>query len=267
MPIRIQNDLPAKAILERENIFVMDENRAMSQDIRPLEILILNLMPLKEDTELQLLRALSNTPLQVNCTFLMTSSHEATHTSSSHINKFYQYFDDIRKKSFDGMIITGAPIEHLEYEEVNYWGEMCRIMEWTKTHVTSTLHLCWGAQAALYYHYGIKKYPRTKKLSGVYRHKVYHHSVPLMRSMDDYFYCPHSRWTELDRGTERGHPEIPEPDDPCGKPGSGRPSGDGQGRKADLPAGTPGVRPHVPGRRVPARSWKGHVSHDPRQLL
>ena len=208
MPIRIQNDLPAKAILERENIFVMDETRAISQDIRPLEILILNLMPLKEDTELQLLRALSNTPLQVNCTFLMTRSHEATHTSASHINKFYQFFDDIRKKSFDGMIITGAPVENMEFEEVTYWQELCRIMEWTKTHVTSTLHLCWGAQAALYYHYGIKKYPRTTKLSGVYRHKVYHHSVPLMRSMDDYFFCPHSRWTEIRSEDIRQFPNL-----------------------------------------------------------
>lgn len=197
MPIRIQNDLPAKAILEQENIFVMDEKRAMSQDIRPLQILILNLMPLKEDTELQLLRSLSNTPLQVDCTFLMTKSYEATHTSRSHISKFYVYFDDIRSKYFDGMIITGAPVENMPYEEVSYWQELCRIMEWSKKHVTSTLHLCWGAQAGLYYHYGIPKYSRAEKLSGVYRHKVLHHSIPLVRSMDDYMYCPHSRWTEV----------------------------------------------------------------------
>jgi len=208
MPIRIQNDLPAKAILERENIFVMDERRALSQDIRPLEILILNLMPLKEDTELQLLRALSNTPLQVNCTFLMTSSYEATHTSKSHINQFYVEFKDVKRKYYDGMIITGAPIEHLPFEEVTYWEELKKIMEWTKKHVTSTLHLCWGAQAALYYHYGIQKYPRATKLSGVYSHKVNHHSIPLMRSMDDFFYCPHSRWTEVRKEDIEKHPEL-----------------------------------------------------------
>ena len=208
MPIRIQNDLPAKAILEHENIFVMDERRALSQDIRPLEILILNLMPLKEDTELQLLRALSNTPLQGNCTFLKTSSYEATHTSKSHINQFYVEFRDVKRKYFDGMIITGAPIEHLEFEEVTYWKELEEIMEWTKKHVTSTLHLCWGAQAALYYHYGIPKYPRTTKLSGVYGHRVLHHSIPLMRSMDDYFYCPHSRWTEVRKEDIEKHKEL-----------------------------------------------------------
>ena len=208
MPIRIQNDLPAKAILERENIFVMDEKRALSQDIRPLQILILNLMPLKEDTELQLLRSLSNTPLQVDCTFLMTKSHEATHTSKSHINQFYVYFDDIRKNYYDGMIITGAPVENMEYEEVSYWPELCRIMKWTKKHVTSTLHLCWGAQAALYYHYGIQKFPRKTKLSGVYHHKVLHHSLQLTRSMDDYMYCPHSRWTEVYREDVLKHPEL-----------------------------------------------------------
>mgnify|MGYP003088479158 FL=1 len=175
MPIRIQNDLPAKAILEQENIFVMDEKRAVSQDIRPLQILILNLMPLKEDTELQLLRALSNTPLQVDCTFLMTSSHEATHTSKSHISNFYVFFDEVKHRHFDGLIITGAPVENLPYEEVSYWEELCGIMEWSKTHVTSTFHICWGAQAGLYYHYGIQKYPRKEKLSGVYCHKVLHH--------------------------------------------------------------------------------------------
>ena len=208
MPIRIQNDLPAKAILEQENIFVMDENRAMSQDIRPLQILILNLMPLKEDTELQLLRALSNTPLQVDCSFLMTKSHEATHTSKSHISKFYTYFEEIRRQSFDGMIITGAPVENMPYEEVTYWPALCRIMEWSRTHVTSTLHLCWGAQAGLYFHYGIPKYQRETKLSGVYCHELLHHSVPLVRSMDDYMYCPHSRWTEVRKADILKHPEL-----------------------------------------------------------
>ena len=144
MPIKVQRDLPAKAILESENIFIMDEDRAMRQDIRPLEILILNLMPLKEETETQLLRALSNTPLQVDCTFLMLSTHVSKNTSASHLNKFYVTFESIRRKKFDGMIITGAPVENLEYEEVNYWEELSVIMEWSKTHVTSTLHICWG---------------------------------------------------------------------------------------------------------------------------
>ena len=155
MPIKVQKDLPAKAILEKENIFIMAEDRAMSQDIRPLEILILNLMPVKEDTETQLLRALSNTPLQVDCTFLMLATHTSKNTSASHLNKFYVYFDVIKNKKYDGMIITGAPVENLEYEEVNYWEELQAIMEWGKSHVTSTLHICWGAQAGLYYHYAV----------------------------------------------------------------------------------------------------------------
>lgn len=197
MPIKIQKDLPAKVILESENIFVMDEERAMTQDIRPLEILILNLMPVKEDTETQLLRALSNTPLQVDCTFLMLASHTSKNTSASHLNKFYITFDEIKRKKYDGMIITGAPVENMEYEEINYWEELTKIMEWSKTHVTSTLHICWGAQAGLYYHYGIPKYKRKSKLSGVYRHRVLDRKVPLVRSLDDYFYCPHSRHTEV----------------------------------------------------------------------
>lgn len=197
MPIKIQKDLPAKVILESENIFVMDEERAMTQDIRPLEILILNLMPVKEDTETQLLRALSNTPLQVDCTFLMLASHTSKNTSASHLNKFYITFDEIKRKKYDGMIITGAPVENMGYEEINYWEELTKIMEWSKTHVTSTLHICWGAQAGLYYHYGIPKYKRKSKLSGVYRHRVLDRKVPLVRSLDDYFYCPHSRHTEV----------------------------------------------------------------------
>ena len=197
MPIKIQKDLPAKAILESENIFMMDEDRALSQDIRPLGILILNLMPVKEETETQLLRALSNTPLQVDCTFLMLSSHISKNTSASHLNKFYVSLDEVKRKKFDGMIITGAPVENMEYEEVNYWDELTEIMEWSKIHVTSTLHICWGAQAGLYYHYGIPKYRREKKLSGIFRHQVLNRKVPLVRSLDDYFYCPHSRWTEV----------------------------------------------------------------------
>ncbi len=197
MPIKTQNDLPAKEILERENIFVMDENRANHQDIRPLDIAILNLMPLKEDTELQILRSLSNTPLQVNVTFVATSTHEATHTSSNHLNKFYLSFDEIKNQNFDGFIITGAPVELMEYEEVDYWPEICQIMEWTKTHVTSTLHLCWGAQAGLYYHYGIQKHILDKKMFGVYEHKVMNRKVPLVRGFDDHFMAPHSRHTEI----------------------------------------------------------------------
>ena len=208
MPIKVQNDLPARAVLESENIFVMDENRAMSQDIRPLQILILNLMPLKEDTETQLLRALSNTPLQVDCTFLMLSTHTSKNTSASHLNKFYVAFDDICRQKFDGMIITGAPVENLEYEEINYWDELTKIMEWSKTHVHSTLHICWGAQAGLYYHYGIPKYQRKDKLSGIYRHKVLDRKVPLVRSMDDYFMAPHSRNTEVRREDIEKHPEL-----------------------------------------------------------
>ena len=208
MPIKVQKDLPARAVLEEENIFIMDEDRALSQDIRPLEILILNLMPLKEETETQLLRALSNTPLQVDCTFLMMSSHVSKNTSASHLNKFYVEFADVKRKKYDGMIITGAPVELLEYEEVNYWPELSAIMEWSKTHVTSTLHICWGAQAGLYYHYGIPKYQREKKLSGIYNHKVLNRKCPLVRSLNDYFLAPHSRYTEVRRKDIGAHPEL-----------------------------------------------------------
>ena len=197
MPIKTQNDLPVKEILERENIFVMDENRASHQNIRQLEIAIVNLMPLKEDTELQILRSLSNTPIQVNVTFVTTSTHEATHTSLSHLNKFYETFDDIKDRYFDGMIITGAPVELMEYEEVDYWDEICSIMEWSKTHAFSTLHLCWGAQAGLYYHYGIPKRVLPKKKFGVYAHRVKNRKIPLVRGFDDVFYVPHSRHTEV----------------------------------------------------------------------
>ena len=197
MPIRTQSELPAKEILESENIFVMDEKRAMHQDIRPIHIGILNLMPLKEDTELQLLRSLSNTPLQVDVTFLTVTSHESKNTSLSHLNKFYQTFPDIKDQFLDGLIITGAPVEQLEYEEVDYWEEVCEIMEWSKTHVTSTLHLCWGAQAGLYYHYGIPKHLLPEKKFGVYEHHVMNRKVPIVRGFDDYFMAPHSRHTEV----------------------------------------------------------------------
>lgn len=197
MPIKIQKDLPAKTVLEAENIFVMDEDRALSQNIRPLQILILNLMPLKEETETQILRALSNTPLQVDCSFLMMKSHDAKNTSQSHLNKFYSYFDELSQRNFDGMIITGAPVENLPYEQVHYWQELTKILDWSKTHVTSTLYICWAAQAGLYYHYGIQKYPRKEKLAGVFCHEVLSRKTPLVRSMDDMVYCPHSRYTEV----------------------------------------------------------------------
>ncbi len=197
MPIRIQNDLPAKEILENENIFVMDEDRAIHQDIRPLKVIILNLMPIKEDTELQILRLLSNSPLQSDLTFLQMKSHVSKNTSASHLNKFYVYFDEIKNQKFDGMIITGAPVEQIEFEEVDYWEELCQIMEWSKTNVTSTFHICWGAQAGLYYHFGLKKHMLPKKLSGIYKHKVMKRKEPLVRGFDDEFYAPHSRYTEV----------------------------------------------------------------------
>ena len=195
MPIRTQNNLPAKAVLENENIFVMDEDRAISQNIRPLEILILNLMPLKEDTEVQLLRALSNTPLQINITFLQTATYVSTHTAASHLNQFYLTFDHVKNRRFDGMIITGAPIEHLDFEQVDYWNELTEIMDWTKTNVTSTFHICWGAQAGLYYHFGVRKVWLDEKISGVYLHRVLNRKNPLVRGFDDVFMAPHSRHT------------------------------------------------------------------------
>lgn len=195
MPIRTQNNLPAKAVLENENIFVMDEDRAISQNIRPLEILILNLMPLKEDTEVQLLRALSNTPLQINITFLQTATYVSTHTAASHLNQFYLTFDHVKNRRFDGMIITGTPIEHLDFEQVDYWNELTEIMDWTKTNVTSTFHICWGAQAGLYYHFGVRKVWLDEKISGVYLHRVLNRKNPLVRGFDDVFMAPHSRHT------------------------------------------------------------------------
>lgn len=197
MPVKVQGELPAKEILERENIFVMDENRAVHQDIRPLQIAILNLMPLKEDTELQLLRSLSNTPLQVDVTFMVPASHESKNTSTSHLNKFYVEFSQVRNRKFDGMIITGAPVEHMEFEEVDYWEELVTIMEWTKSHVTSTMHLCWGAQAGLYYHFGLQKKQLPHKMFGLFWHKVNNRKIPLVRGFDDMFLAPHSRHTEV----------------------------------------------------------------------
>lgn len=197
MPIRVQNDLPVKEVLERENIFVMDEYRATHQDIRPISIGLLNLMPLKEDTELQILRSLSNTPIQIDVTFVRVSSHESKNTSTSHILKFYEPFQNIADNKFDGFIITGAPIEQMPFEDVDYWNELKDIMEWTKTNVTSTLHLCWGAQAGLYYHYGIDKAQLPEKMFGVYKHRVRNRKIPLVRGFDDVFYAPHSRHTTV----------------------------------------------------------------------
>lgn len=208
MPIKIQSDLPAKAELEEENIFVMDENRAISQNIRPLEIIVLNLMPIKQDTELQLLRGLSNTPLQIDVTFLQMSSHVSKNTSASHIKKFYQTFEEIKNNNYDGMIITGAPVEKLEFEEVNYWDELITVMEWSKKHVTSTINICWGAQAGLYYHYGIKKELLPKKLSGVYKHRVMNRKEPLVRGFDDVFMAPHSRYTQASRQQILDNPRL-----------------------------------------------------------
>ena len=179
MPIRTQSGLPAKEILENENIFVMDEYRAMHQDIRPLQVLILNNMPIKQDTELQLLRALSNTPLQVDVTFMNVKSHVSVNTPASHLNKFYTTLDEVRDKKYDGMIVTGAPVEDISFEEVDYWQEICEIFDWAETHVTSTLHICWAAQAGFYHYYGIDKKLLPRKLSGVYEHRVKNRKVPL----------------------------------------------------------------------------------------
>ena len=197
MPIKIPNELPAAKTLADENIFIMDEVRASSQDIRPLKIGILNLMPTKIATETQLARLLGNTPLQVEIELIQVSTHQAKNVSSEHMLNFYKTFDEIKDSKFDGFVITGAPVEKLAFEEVDYWEELCSIMEWTKTHVHSTFHICWGAQAALYYHYGIKKYPLEKKLSGVYRHKVVYKNPMLLRGFDDEFLVPHSRHTTV----------------------------------------------------------------------
>lgn len=208
MPIKVQGDLPAKAIIEKENIFIMDETRAIQQEIRPLKIIILNLMPIKEETEIQLLRALSNTPLQVDISFLYMETHVSKNTPASHINKFYNTFSEIKDHKYDGMIITGAPIEQLKFEEVNYWDELVEIMEWSKKNVTSTFHICWGAQAGLYYHYGIQKERLDRKMFGIYKHRVLHRKVPLMRGFDDVFLAPHSRYTGIDEKAVRSNPNL-----------------------------------------------------------
>lgn len=199
MPIKIPNELPAVRTLEAENIFVMTEKRAITQDIRPLKILILNLMPTKVDTETQLSRLLGNTPLQVEIELIHTSTHKSKNVSEEHLLAFYKEFSDVRDRYFDGLVITGAPVEKMEFEEVEYWDELVEIMEWSKTHVHSTLHICWGAQAGLYYHYGINKHLMEEKLSGVYPHTVDYKRSILFRGFDDVFYVPHSRYTTVKR--------------------------------------------------------------------
>ncbi len=197
MPIKIPNQLPATNVLESENIFVMTEHRAMTQDIRPLQVLLLNLMPTKIATETQLARLLSNTPLQVELELMQTSTYVGKNTPQEHMLKFYTDFEHVKDRYFDGMVITGAPVEKLDFQQVEYWDELCRIMEWSKTHVHSTFHICWAAQAALYYHYGIQKIPLPEKLSGVYPHWVVRRSSMLMRGFDDCFMVPHSRNTTV----------------------------------------------------------------------
>ena len=208
MPIRIPESLPATATLEGENIFVMTEYRALHQDIRPLKLLILNLMPTKITTETQLLRKLSNTPLQIDIELLQVVSHEAKNISEKHLESFYRTFDEIRGKRYDGMIITGAPVENMEFEAVDYWEELCRIMEWSKRNVHCTLHICWGAQAGLYYHFGLKKRQLDEKLFGVFEHTVIKRKSPFFRGFDDVFYAPHSRWTEIPQEEILKVPEL-----------------------------------------------------------
>ncbi|MEG0310257.1 MAG: homoserine O-succinyltransferase [Eubacterium sp.] len=208
MPIEIPNSLPAFQILEGENIFVMDQNRASAQDIRPLKIAIMNLMPTKIVTETQLLRLLGNTPLQIDITLLQSGIHDSKNTAQSHLNAFYKTFDAVRDDYFDGLIITGAPIETLPFEEVDYWEELVSLMDWSKTHVYSTLHICWGAQAGLYYHYGIPKYPLKKKLFGVFEHHLKEAFIPLFRGFDDTFYVPHSRNSEVRLSDIKKHSEL-----------------------------------------------------------
>ncbi|SDF13026.1 homoserine O-acetyltransferase MetA [Sporomusa acidovorans] len=208
MPIKIPNNLPAVNILEKENIFTMDEKRAYSQDIRPLRIMLLNLMPTKIATETQLLRLLGNSPLQVEVDFMYTATHEPKHTPHEHLVKFYETFEEVKNRKYDGMIITGAPIEQMPFEEVEYWSELCDIMAWSRKNVYSTLHICWGAQAALYYHYGIPKYDLPKKMFGVFPHTVNMKEKMLFRGFDDIFYVPHSRHTEVRREDIEKVPQL-----------------------------------------------------------
>lgn len=208
MPIQIPNDLPAAETLKNENIFVMNQTRAQTQHIRPLEIVLLNLMPTKIVTETQLSRVLGNTPLQVHLELMMVSSHKSKNTPEEHLLSFYKTFDELKERKFDGMVITGAPVENLPFEEVDYWDELVRIMEWSKTHVHSTFHICWAAQAGLYYHYGIQKHPLPEKLFGVYRHHADYKLAILLRGFDDTFWAPHSRHTTIDRADVEAVPGL-----------------------------------------------------------
>jgi homoserine O-succinyltransferase len=208
MPIRIPNDLPATEILQQENIFVMTQNRAITQDIRPLEIVLLNLMPTKIATETQLSRLLGNTPLQVHLELMHMSSHRSKNTSQEHLLNFYKSFDELKHRKFDGMVITGAPVEQMDFEDVDYWQELTEIMEWSKTNVHSTFHICWGAQAGLYYHYGIQKHPLTEKMFGVFEHKKDYPRSILLRGFDDIFFVPHSRHTTILREDIEAVPEL-----------------------------------------------------------
>ena len=208
MPIRIPSRLPAREVLENEYIFVMDELRAIRQDIRPLKILVLNLMPTKETTETQLIRLLSNTPLQINLTLLRTASHTSSHTSADHMEAFYRTYEEIKDSRFDGMIITGAPVETLRFEDVDYWQELCTIFEWAKTNVYSTFYICWAAQAGLYYHHGIEKHPTDAKVFGVFRHNALDLRHPLLRGFDEQFLAPHSRHTYIRREDILARPAL-----------------------------------------------------------
>ena len=208
MPIKVPEGLPAAKVLEKENIFVMEHSRALHQDIRPLQILILNLMPAKDETEKQLLRLLSNSPLQIEVNFLYTATHKSKHTPREYLMKFYKSFEEVKDKRFDGLIVTGAPVERMPFEEVDYWPELVQIMDWSLTHVYSTMYICWGAQAALYHHYGIQKYALKKKLSGVYDHKLNLADHPLLRGFDDHFWAPHSRFTEVRKSDIEQSPQL-----------------------------------------------------------
>ena len=208
MPIRIPDALPATTALEQENIFVMTEYRALHQDIRPLRVLVLNLMPTKIATETQILRKLSNTPLQIEVELLRTASHDAKNVSEQHLETFYRTFKEVEHEHYDGLIITGAPVEQLDFEDVDYWDELVRIMDWSTTNVHSTLHICWGAQAGLYHHYGIDKHELPAKLSGVYEHRLVKRSSPLVRGFDDRFFAVHSRYTGIDEAAVDAHPEL-----------------------------------------------------------
>lgn len=208
MPINIPKELPARETLQKEKIFIMDEERARTQDIRPLNILILNLMPEKEKTELQLLRLLGNTPIQVNITFMRTATHQSKNVSNYHLDNFYTTFDKVKNRRFDGMIITGAPVEQLDFEQVNYWVELTEILEWAKENVTSNLHICWGAQAALYHYYGVEKKLLEEKYFGIFKHRITDPTEKLVQGFDDNFLAPHSRHTTVETNTIKNHPEL-----------------------------------------------------------